>query len=142
MESIDILAILHFYEKSKSRWRLISALIWDISEQWNRSDGRNFREKRIDTSRFLTPYIYTKVQRPHTRSAEWNFSDTTKLGNKPLRNRFPSSYRSDDNGPIACFFPKYSNVTGERSKKGPFIRDIIDIMTLLHTLFSKKFKRW
>ena len=27
--------------------RLISALIWDISGLWNRSDGRNYREKRI-----------------------------------------------------------------------------------------------
>ena len=36
--------------------RLISALIWDISGQWNRSDGRDFREKRIDISRFLAPY--------------------------------------------------------------------------------------
>ena len=37
--------------------RLISALIWDISGLWNRSDGRDFREKRIVISRFLTPYI-------------------------------------------------------------------------------------
>ena len=36
--------------------RLISAIIWDISGLWNRSDGRNFREKRIDISRFLAPY--------------------------------------------------------------------------------------
>ena len=36
---------------------LISALIWDISGLWNRWDGRDFREKRIDISRFLTPYI-------------------------------------------------------------------------------------
>ena len=38
--------------------RLISALLWDISGLWNRSDGRDFREKLIDMSRFLTPYIY------------------------------------------------------------------------------------
>ena len=38
--------------------RLISALIWDISGLGNRSDGRDFREKRIDISRFLTPYAY------------------------------------------------------------------------------------
>ena len=37
--------------------RLISALIWDISGLWNRSDGRDYREKRIAISRFLTPYI-------------------------------------------------------------------------------------
>ena len=37
--------------------RLISALIWDISGLWNRSDGRDFREKRIVISRFLTPYM-------------------------------------------------------------------------------------
>ena len=36
--------------------RLISALIWDISGLWNRSDSRDFREKRIVISRFLTPY--------------------------------------------------------------------------------------
>ena len=33
--------------------RLISALIWDISGIWNRSDSWDFREKRIDISRFL-----------------------------------------------------------------------------------------
>ena len=38
-------------------WRLISALIWDISGQWNRSNGRDFREKLIDISRFLALYI-------------------------------------------------------------------------------------
>ena len=37
--------------------RLISALIWDISGQWNRSDGQDFREKPIDFSRFLTLYL-------------------------------------------------------------------------------------
>ena len=37
--------------------RLISALIWDISGLWNRSDGRDYREKRIVISRFLAPYI-------------------------------------------------------------------------------------
>ena len=36
--------------------RLISDLIWDISGHWNRSDGRDFREKRIVFPRFLTPY--------------------------------------------------------------------------------------
>ena len=36
--------------------RLIPALIWDISGLWNRSDGRDFREKRIDISRFLALY--------------------------------------------------------------------------------------
>ena len=48
-ESIDIIAILHFYDKSTSRWYegwLISALIWDISGLWNRSDGQDYREKR------------------------------------------------------------------------------------------------
>ena len=34
--------------------RLISALIWDISGQWNHSDGWDFREKQIVFSRFLT----------------------------------------------------------------------------------------
>ena len=34
-------------------WRLISALIWDISGLWNRSDGQDYREKWIDISRFL-----------------------------------------------------------------------------------------
>ena len=38
--------------------RLISALIWDISGLWNRSDGRDFREKRIDISRFLALYMF------------------------------------------------------------------------------------
>ena len=38
--------------------RLISALNWDISGLWNRSDGRDFREKRIDISRFLALYIH------------------------------------------------------------------------------------
>ena len=38
-------------------WRLISALIWDISDQWNCSDSRDFREKQIDISRFLKPYV-------------------------------------------------------------------------------------
>ena len=37
--------------------RLISALIWDISGLWNRSDSRDYREKRIAISRFLTPYL-------------------------------------------------------------------------------------
>ena len=62
-ESIDIIVILHFYEKSTSRWyeRLISALIWDIFGLWNRSDGRDYREKRIVISRFLAPYIYLVV---------------------------------------------------------------------------------
>ena len=36
--------------------RLNSALIWDISGLWNRSDSRDFREKRIVISRFLSPY--------------------------------------------------------------------------------------
>ena len=36
--------------------RLISALIWDISGLWNHSDCRDFREKRIDISRFLALY--------------------------------------------------------------------------------------
>ena len=40
--------------------RLISALIWDISGLWNSSDGRDYREKRIVISRFLTPYIDTQ----------------------------------------------------------------------------------
>ena len=42
-------------------WRLISALIRDISGQWNRSHGRDFREKRIVFSRFLTPYLLTYI---------------------------------------------------------------------------------
>ena len=37
--------------------RLISALIWDISGLWNRSDSQDFREKRIVFSRFLALYI-------------------------------------------------------------------------------------
>ena len=37
--------------------RLISALIWDISGLGNRSDGRDFREKRIVISRSLVPYM-------------------------------------------------------------------------------------
>ena len=41
--------------------RLISALIWDISGLWNRSDGRDFREKWIDISRFLALYIVHKL---------------------------------------------------------------------------------
>ena len=36
---------------------LTSALIWEISGLWNRSDGRDYWEKRIVISRFLTPYI-------------------------------------------------------------------------------------
>ena len=36
--------------------RLISALIWDISGLWNRSDSRDYREKRIAISRFLALY--------------------------------------------------------------------------------------
>ena len=39
-------------------WRLISALIWDISGLWNRSDGRDYREKRIVISRFLALYKF------------------------------------------------------------------------------------
>ena len=35
----------------------ISALIWDISGLWNRSDGRDYREKRIVISRFLALYM-------------------------------------------------------------------------------------
>ena len=48
----------NFYEKINFRLvrTLISALIWDISGLWNRSDGQDFREKRIVFSRFLTPY--------------------------------------------------------------------------------------
>ena len=42
--------------------RQISALIWDISGLWNRSDGPDFREKRIDISRFLALYIFTFSQ--------------------------------------------------------------------------------
>ena len=41
--------------------RLISALIWDISGLRNRSDGRDFKEKRIDISRFLALYILSKI---------------------------------------------------------------------------------
>ena len=37
--------------------RLNSALNWDISGLWNRSDGRDYREKRIVISRFLPLYI-------------------------------------------------------------------------------------
>ena len=37
--------------------RLISALIWDISGLWNRSDSRDYREKRIAISRFLALYL-------------------------------------------------------------------------------------
>ena len=37
-------------------WRLISAFIWDISGLGNPSDGRDFRDIRIDMYRFLTPY--------------------------------------------------------------------------------------
>ena len=57
-ESIDIIAILHFYKKIIFMLvrRLISALIWDISGLWNRSYGRDYREKRNVISRFLTPY--------------------------------------------------------------------------------------
>ena len=43
--------------------RLISALIWDISGLWNPSDGRDFREKRIDMSRFLTPYMLEEISK-------------------------------------------------------------------------------
>ena len=43
--------------------RLISALIWDISGRWNRSDSQDFREKRVVFSRFLTPYIYYRITR-------------------------------------------------------------------------------
>ena len=42
-------------------WRLISAFIWDISGLGNPSDGRDFREIRIDMSRFLTPYNFWTV---------------------------------------------------------------------------------
>ena len=55
------------YKKSGIHWyhcnptflwqRLISALIRDISGLCNRSDGRDFREKRIGVSRFLMLYI-------------------------------------------------------------------------------------
>ena len=42
--------------------RLILALNWDISGQWNHSDGRDYRQKRIVISRFLTtknrPYAH------------------------------------------------------------------------------------
>ena len=49
--------------------RLISALIWDISGLWNRSDGRDFREKRIDISRFLALYIVSII--PMFCIADW-----------------------------------------------------------------------
>ena len=39
--------------------RQISALIWDISGPWNRSDGRDYREKQIVISRFLALYNLT-----------------------------------------------------------------------------------
>ena len=38
---------------------LISALIWDIFGLWNRSDCRDYREKRIVIWRFLTLYKYS-----------------------------------------------------------------------------------
>ena len=46
--------------------RLISTLIWDISDLWNRSDGRDYREKRIVISRFLVPYSLRKQIFPQT----------------------------------------------------------------------------
>ena len=47
--------------------RLISALIWDISGLWNRSDSRDYREKRIAISRFLALYIIYFVFSTHTK---------------------------------------------------------------------------
>ena len=44
--------------------RLISALIWDISGLWNRSDGRDYREKRIVISRFLALYQWHRLLTP------------------------------------------------------------------------------
>ena len=40
--------------------RRISALIWDMSGLWNRSDGRNYREKPIVNARFLALYLVHK----------------------------------------------------------------------------------
>ena len=37
------------------------ALIWDISGLWNRSHGRDYREKRIVISRFLVLYTVRTV---------------------------------------------------------------------------------
>ena len=54
-------------------WRLISALIWDISGLGNRSDGRDFREKRTDTSRFLTLYIKDILTLASLLTVHWQF---------------------------------------------------------------------
>ena len=42
-------------------WRLISALIWDISGLWNLSDGRDCREKWIVISRFLAAGVVHEI---------------------------------------------------------------------------------
>ena len=60
--------------------RRISALIWDISGLRNRSDGGDYREKRIVISRFLALYINTLIRRAvlgliKDISELWNRSD-------------------------------------------------------------------
>ena len=72
--------------------RLILALIWDISGLGNRSesDGRDFREKRIGISRFLTPYI--------VQTWEAHFWLAQKLTiNKKFKNFAQSSWHSVGN---------------------------------------------
>ena len=51
--------------------RLISALIWDISGLWNRSDSRHYREKRIVISRFLAPYMLHIFYKPLQNGTFW-----------------------------------------------------------------------
>ena len=48
----------------------ISVLIWDLSGVWNRSDGRDYREKRIVISRFLALYHHIEIPFGEIRGRE------------------------------------------------------------------------
>ena len=55
--------------------RLMSALIWDISGLWNRSDVPDYREKRIVISRFLALYIaLTNIPSIHVIHIFWTWT--------------------------------------------------------------------
>ena len=56
--------------------RLISALIWDISGLWNRSDGQDFRERRNVFSRFLALYI-PKCCKRELEHNSWDYPDVS-----------------------------------------------------------------
>ena len=60
--------------------RRISALIWDISGLWNRSDGWDYKEKWIVISRFLVLYNLVKV----ACSSSW-LQTNFPLNSNPLK---------------------------------------------------------